>query len=320
MRVYRLASSALALFVATPAIATSMYTAGVGCNGPFQESVGAGPVSQSCNNPATPLSGIMPLGTAVQIGNAHSSVGPFAMRLGTTAVLDVTGATSGNASVGNQAWGMWEFDDFLVTGTGSQSVPVLGALHLALGGTIFGTGLGDSQGSLTAVANGVGQIYFEIEINGTDAGYGQASYAYNNGSPIQLVDGLLIGHYGSGGSIADSITSSQLMIPVGQTFSVRVYVNASARGVVNIAGTPADQFDTVNALGGGVSDFSTTVTFPTSGPVFDLPAGYTLNSPSAGIVNNQLVVPVPEPRLVTLLVTGIGVLGALRRRTIHRQP
>jgi hypothetical protein len=310
MRLRSLACFALVLVISVPGVA-STFTAGVGCNGPFQESVGAGFVSQSCINPTTPLGGIGPAGSAQQLGNAGASVSPFAMRLGTTAILDVTGGTSGNASIGNQAWGIWEFDDFLVTGTGSQSISVLAAMHLAVSGALLGSGLGDSQGPLTAFANGVGQIYFEIEINGTAAGYGQASYAFNNGSPIESVEGLLIGHYGSGGQISDSITSSQLVIPVGQTFQVRVYVNASARGVVSISGTPADQFDTVSALGGGVSDFSTTVTFPTAGPVFDLPAGYTLSSPSAGIVDNRFVV--PEPGVAALLAAFVVILGRVRR-------
>lgn len=266
--------------------------------------------------PSLPLAGISPTGSASAIGSANASVGPFAMHLASNVILDVTRGTSGSATVGNQAWGIWEFDDFLVTGTGSESVPVLGALHLALAGSLYGSGLGDGQGPLTAFANGVAEIFFEIEIDGVPAGFGQASYAYNNGSPIESVDGLLIGHYGTGGTIADSITSSQLMIPVGETFSVRVYVNAGADGLVTISGTPADEFDSVNGLGGAVSDFSTTVTFPTSGPVFDLPDGYTLNSPSAGIVNNRLVV--AEPRVAALL--GFASVAALMGRMRRPQP
>lgn len=310
MRLGSLATLAL-VFGFAASTSASTFTAGVACNGPFQESVGSGPVSQSCLVGFVPEPAFQPSGSGQTLNGASSSVGPQAMRLQADAILDVTGAVSGNRSVGSQAWGIWEFDDFLVTGTGSGSVSVLGALHLSLGGILFGNGTGDSQGPLTAFVNGVGQIYFEIEINGSFVGYGEASYSFNNGAPIEFVDGLLIGHYGSGGAISDSITSSQLMIPVGQTFDVRVYVNAGARATVAISGTPADQFDTVNALGGSGSHFSSTVTFPTSGPVFDLPPGYTLNSPSAGIVNNQLV---PEPVVLALLAASALGLRAVRGR------
>ena len=39
----------------------------------------------------------------------------------------------------------------------------------------------------------------------------------------------------------------------------------------------------------GLSDFSHTLTFNSSGPVFNLPGGYTIDSPQAGITNNTLV-------------------------------
>ena len=81
---------------------------------------------------------------------------------------------------------------------------------------------------------------------------------------------------------------------------------------VRIDGTPADAQDTTDATSSGISNFSSTVTFPTSGPVFDLPPGYTVNSPSAGIVNNQYVL--PEPSALALLAAGSSGLALLGRR------
>jgi PEP-CTERM motif len=70
-----------------------------------------------------------------------------------------------------------------------------------------------------------------------------------------------------------------------------------------------------------VNDFSSTFTFPSSGPVFNLPAGYTVSSVSADIVNNQYfggaVVSTPEPGTIILLGTGVlSLAGILRRKRV----
>jgi hypothetical protein len=73
------------------------------------------------------------------------------------------------------------------------------------------------------------------------------------------------------------------------------------------------------------TNFSDTVSFPTAGPVFNLPAGYTVNSVSGLIANNQWtgggVPSVPEPSsLLLLMVSGLaGLIGfGWRKRRIHR--
>jgi hypothetical protein len=45
----------------------------------------------------------------------------------------------------------------------------------------------------------------------------------------------------------------------------------------------------------GLADFTHTVTFPSVGPVFNLPPGYTANAPSVGIVNNRWTLGGPGP-------------------------
>jgi hypothetical protein len=61
----------------------------------------------------------------------------------------------------------------------------------------------------------------------------------------------------------------------------------------------------------GSSNFFHTFGFPTSGPVANLPPGYTLNSLSGHIVNNQFVV--PEPGAITLTCVSALVLLIYRR-------
>lgn len=59
-------------------------------------------------------------------------------------------------------------------------------------------------------------------------------------------------------------------------------------------------------------DFSTTWSFPTLGPVFDLPPGFTVNSAEAGIADNRWV---PEPSgAATLLAAGLLATAGSRRR------
>ena len=60
------------------------------------------------------------------------------------------------------------------------------------------------------------------------------------------------------------------------------------------------------------SDFENTFGFSQSGPVFDLPAGWTANSDDGSIVNNMFVL-TPEPS--TALFLSAGIVGlAVRRR------
>ena len=79
--------------------------------------------------------------------------------------------------------------------------------------------------------------------------------------------------------------------------------------IVSMVNTSADTTDTETSH---YSDFGDTVRFPESGVVFDLPAGYTINSSSGMIVDNVVV---PEPMSLFLLAMG-GLL--LNRRHRHR--
>ena len=69
-------------------------------------------------------------------------------------------------------------------------------------------------------------------------------------------------------------------------------------------------------------NFLNTVSLPLSGPVFNLPPGFTANSPSALIVDNRFVggpQVVPAPATLGLLAVGLVGLAATTRRTGRRQ-
>ena len=58
------------------------------------------------------------------------------------------------------------------------------------------------------------------------------------------------------------------------------------------------------------TDFGSTLTFATTGDVFNLPSGYTANSAQAGIVDNHFI---PEPS-ATLGALGLVMIPLLRSR------
>lgn len=62
-----------------------------------------------------------------------------------------------------------------------------------------------------------------------------------------------------------------------------------------------------------VADYFGTLTFPLSGPIFSLPAGFTVEAPDGGIFNNLFVGDGSAPKIVpepaTLLLLGSTFAG-----------
>ncbi len=164
-------------------------------------------------------------------------------------------------------------DDIIISGPGTD---VLTQISAHISGTID-----TSTGSASGL--GVAQLG-ALTIGGSAL---SATAVYNSGS------------VGGGGSVnADTtLTTTSFTAPVGQPFAVRMDFESEITASDN-AGPP----DPVTLT----SQFE--MSFPTSGPVFILPAGYTANSSDGNIVDNQFVGPPPVPALDTPAAASLMLL------------
>jgi hypothetical protein len=77
-------------------------------------------------------------------------------------------------------------------------------------------------------------------------------------------------------------TTDPLTVVIGKPMTLDVSLSV-------LGGTTWDGTLTGGDIASGAADFAHTLSFPSSGPVFVLPSGFTVNSPSGLIVNNQYV-------------------------------
>lgn len=110
-------------------------------------------------------------------------------------------------------------------------------------------------------------------------------------------------------SIDTTLTTVAITLPTSSTFVVRLKLAAFAHATDNLAA------GTSNAT----IDFSPGMGFPSSGPIFTLPAGFTANSVDGGIVDNQLgsapQVPAMGGPAIVALATLLASLGAAKLST-----
>lgn len=106
-----------------------------------------------------------------------------------------------------------------------------------------------------------------------------------------------------------SITLNDITLDLGGVYELSAWISSDVQS--GLSATAGAQ--TVLDL-----DFGHTMSFPTSGSVFNLPEGFTLNSADGAIVNNQWIDPrpavVPVPAAVWLFGSALMGLGVVTRR------
>ncbi|HZZ77704.1 MAG TPA: PEP-CTERM sorting domain-containing protein, partial [Gemmataceae bacterium] len=183
------------------------------------------------------------------------------------------------------------FDDVMISGP-AGSGPISVSYNMLLEGSFIvgsnATSSGVSQSGASIVVDFFGQgsnlggvSYGAISANGGDPTYTSDNNTVFNGSKV--------------------LSSPTFSVPVNTPFSIEVQLDAATvvKGFAN---------DIWNLVAN--TDFGDTLTFVTNGPVFNLPAGYTVNSNEAHISDNSYSVPEPSG----LLLMGSATLLLLWRR------
>jgi hypothetical protein len=238
---------------------------------------------------------------------ASGGARPGILAASATADLQSTHATTltflADNLAGGSAFATVEFfiDDLVVTSTGAggaATVPI--ALHLDLSGSLSASGSLNSPPEFAWPVSAGGTATLGVGVTASAIGVstfaGTRSYSKNNyGEVSEGSTGFLAGD--------DQLTTPVFHVTVGTPFSLQVTMSVSAGASTNITHGNAD----------AAASFSHALRFPTGRPVFDLPEGYTLDAPSAGIVDNAFAV--PEPSTLSLTLFGGALLASLRRRT-----
>jgi hypothetical protein len=241
--------------------------------------------------------------------SASASAGRFGLRSSSNAVINMLDANNVDtryvSSLHNidSAAGM-TLDDFIISGPGSGTV--LGSLNLDLqGGVNANTFL---QNGERARANGSVSVFGTL-VNNSNSFSGSMSQTSTNGSVAGSQLGILSGYDNSAGMI----TTPEFLLPINTPFTLTLQLQTSASASAD--GRSGDSLLPKVRLATGAGTFNNTLTFAIGGQVFNLPAGYTINSASAGIVDNQYVIPLPAA--VWLFASGILGLIGIARRKLH---
>jgi len=206
-------------------------------------------------------------------------------------------------------------DDLVFSGPGAILSRVRTSMSLALGGGVKVSGgatenqFGDSGVSAHAVTTVTGAIY-SPQFGGLLSFTGgkkrelvidtSRDLFYATETDYGILSGLDVSSPYWQHGLTTASFDALLGVPLTFSLSLTAQGNAAATGP--------------DAVGSGVADLRRTLTLPTSGPVFDLPAGFTVNSAQAQIVDNRWVggaasSPVPEPS--SFCIFGFGCLALL---------
>ncbi len=193
------------------------------------------------------------------------------------------------------------FDDVLVTGPGSGNVSTRLRLHLS--------GFLDTTSSPSPEIDGVigsAAISFGISVNGDFVAFGNLDRNSNNGGSPQIsASGRFVGFSGN-----DVVTTDTFLAPLNTPITIQLRLQFSLQSILQ---------DTANGIASATGSFYQSLSFATDGPVFELPVGYSANSPTGGIVNNSYV-PTPEPGTAALLLLAAPTTLLRRHRRATPRP
>jgi hypothetical protein len=165
---------------------------------------------------------------------------------------------------------------------------------------------GSLQSSSTVYSgNGlVVSTYFGLAVIGNGKSAGAADYYLNesNGNPgLYSGSGFLSNFSGQG-----TVTSGQITLPTNTPFTLEL--DASLTSDIKFSNTAGSA--------SSIGNFGDTLSFATTGPVFNLPDGDTASSISGNVVGNNylgdIYAAVPEP--ATCGILGVAAIGLLARR------
>ena len=286
----------------------------------------AGAGNYDLHEGVTPVSAGFVFGVPVPGGlmsmSASAQAGPGTCGAFARATLSVTSPYYwGGGDLSANAKASFSLDDIVIKGGTANpdgTVPVFLNLHCSggIGAQAVATALGDHHGR----GNSLG--YARIQLNGAMAcnafageiGSQQACDSLTGCTFSYEPTGVFAGFTGDNG-VSSGVCYVRTNTPFGLSISVQ------AAGVCSGAISGGDGEHVVFIVADGLSAFVRTVSFPLTGPVFDLPPGFTVDSESGLIVNNQYL-----PKLMIahsgtdVVLTWLASPGAMVHSTESLEP